>query len=58
MSTDTLTDTDKLREGLLKIRELAVGLVEAECPDEDAECPCYQAGLQEGREAERRPVGA
>ena len=58
MSADTLTDIDKLREGLRKIHEITRDLLEDRCPDEDADCPCYQAGLQEGYEAERRPLGA
>ena len=42
---------------LRQVRKLVQAYEMGECPDEDAECPCYQAGLQEGRESERRPIG-
>jgi hypothetical protein len=43
---------------LRQIRKTVQDFEQGECPDEDADCPCYQAGLQEGYEADRRPVGA
>jgi len=51
-----LTDCDceVMINGLLsrlnEIRALAQGGAEAQCPDRHADCPCYEDGLQEGRE--------
>jgi len=47
---------DKLQEGLRQVQRIAHDL--SECVDTDGDCPCYEEGLQEGRESERRPVGA
>ena len=49
---------DTIRRVLQVIRQvhrLTQDVDHTACPDEDAECPCYQAGLEEG---ERQPPGA
>ncbi len=45
---------DKMKEGLRQIQRIAHNLTN--CPDEDGDCPCYEEGIRDGQEHERRPL--
>ena len=49
---------DSILSKMHEIRDMIQEFDEAECPDRHPDCPCYEQGLQEGEESERRPVGA